>query len=177
MRPRTGRAEGSSRVVILGQSMGANAALAHAGSGRRSDGVVALAPGHVPEVEAWRSAMGPSLKRAREMIAAGQGEEKAWFLDINQGQRREVRTTARSYLSYFDPEGLGAMPLSAAAIQPARALFMAVGQSDRMAAFAEQNIFARAPAHAKSRYVSMAGDHMNIVRLIADPLVDWLKQL
>jgi len=43
------RAKGAKRVVVAGQSMGSNAAVAYASSGFDLDGLVVLSPGHFPE--------------------------------------------------------------------------------------------------------------------------------
>ena len=57
------RARGAASVVIAGHSLGANAALAY---GARNDvkGIVALAPGHLPEVLATRPPIAADLDRS-----------------------------------------------------------------------------------------------------------------
>src|SRR4029077_5466572 len=42
--------KGAKRIIVGGSSMGANAAIAYAASGRQVDGVLALAPGHNPQM-------------------------------------------------------------------------------------------------------------------------------
>ena len=44
------RAKGAKRIVVAGQSMGANAAVAYASSGFPLDALVILSPGHFPEL-------------------------------------------------------------------------------------------------------------------------------
>ena len=56
------RANGARRVVVAGQSMGANAAVAYASSGFALDGLVILSPGHFPEL-GWGSGCNGALKR------------------------------------------------------------------------------------------------------------------
>jgi dienelactone hydrolase len=166
-----------SRIVIEGQSIGANAALAYAASGRPVDAIVALAPGHLPQSNVFRKRLESSVTKAKEMIASGAGSETAGFDDLNQGQLRNVRTSAQSYFSYLDPEGLGNMPKTAAAIATPLPIFMAVGTGDPLAPVAEESIFNRAPKHGKSVYMSVPGGHMETQSASGSALVDWLRSL
>lgn len=171
------RSKGAQRVLVGGHSFGANAAFAYAANGRAVDGIVALAPGHVPERGGFKRALEPSVAKAREMMVAGAGTQSAWFSDVNQGQTKQVRAAAQAFFSYFDPEGLGSMPKMAAAMSTPVPIFMAVGSSDPIADYAENAIFNVAPRHEKSRYVAMAADHANILRLSSSLLASWLKNL
>src|SRR5512137_1159663 len=100
------RKKGAKRIIVAGHSFGANASIAYAASGRDVDGVIAIAPGHCPDLDSF----GASVAKARQMIAKGKGEETASFDDNPQGQSRTISTTAKIYLSFFDPDGLGVMP-------------------------------------------------------------------
>jgi esterase/lipase len=168
---------GAKVIVIGGRSLGANGAIAYAASGRRVNAIFALGPGHVPEREGFRRVVALGVEQARDMIAKDNADEKAWFPDINQGSSRQIRTTARSYLSYFDPDGMASMPKSAAAITTAIPIFMAIGNADVISNYAEKAIFSVAPKHELSRYVALEGDHMNIDRIAAPQLIAWLKSL
>ena len=102
------RANGAKRVVVAGQSLGANAAVAYASSGYDLDGLVVLSPGHFPEGGMGKQ-LRASVERARSMVAANRGADIESFEDINQGKRRSLKMAAATYLSYFDPDGLGAI--------------------------------------------------------------------
>jgi pimeloyl-ACP methyl ester carboxylesterase len=167
--------EGAKSIVVGGHSIGANGALAYASSGRRVLAIFALAPGHVPERGNFKRTVAPGVERARELIAAGTATAKAWFPDVDQGKTRQVRTTAAAYLSYFDPDGIGAMPNSAAKLPRPVPIFMAVGTSDPIAGYAETNIYNAAPPHPKSQYHSLAGDHLSTIRVATPVLLEWLK--
>ena len=97
------RKKGAKRIIVAGHSFGANASIAYAASGREVDGVIAIAPGHCPDLDNF----GASVAKARQMIAKGKAEETASFDDNPQGQHRTISTTAKIYLSFFDPDGLG----------------------------------------------------------------------
>jgi pimeloyl-ACP methyl ester carboxylesterase len=84
------RVSGVKRVVVAGQSMGANAAVAYASSGFDLDGLVILSPGHFPE-RGMGQRLRPSLERARSMVAANRGADFESFDDINQASRGRSR--------------------------------------------------------------------------------------
>lgn len=167
------RAAGAARVAVGGHSFGANAALAFAGSGRKVDAVLAIAPGHVPDL--WRDhpRISASVRRAREMIAAGRAEASASFDDINQGQDRTVRTSARNYLSFFDPDGLGSMPRSAAAIPAPLPMLWIIGGNDRLARRGSVYAYDKAPAHPKSVYSEVSGGHLDTADIGRDEILKW----
>ena len=111
------------------------------------------------------------------MVAKGAGDEKAMFPDLDQGRSRQIRVSAKSYLSYFDPEGMGSMPRSAASIAKPLPVFMFVGVSDPIAGYARTAIFDAAPKHEKSVYAEGPGDHLSTIRIATPTLTAWLKAL
>jgi len=171
------REKGAKHVVVGGLSFGANAALAYAGSGKPVDAIFLLSPGHTPYAGRMRTAVEGSVSKATDMIKSGAASDRAWFADLNQGQTKQVRVSAESYFSYFDPEGLAAMPKMAAAIPNAIPIFLAVGSSDPMSAIAEETIFARSPKHEKSVFTVVSADHIGLASVISPTLIAWLKSL
>lgn len=169
--------KGAKHIIVGGQSIGGNAALAYAASGRKPDAIFVLSPGHTPDRGPTRTALEPSVIKAKTLIDAGAGQEKQWFEDINQGKSKQVRMSAQSYLSYFDPTGMGSMTKSAAAIAHALPLFMAVGAEDRIAGYAEEGIFKKAQAHAQSLYLSVQADHEGVPAVAAPALIAWLQSI
>lgn len=169
--------QGAKRIVVGGHSLGANAAIAYAASGRSVAAIFAIGPGHIPERGGFRKLVTSGVEQARDMIAKGAGDEKASFPDINQGRTREIRTTANAYLSYFDPDGIAAMPRSAAAIPKPLPIFMAVGDSDPITGYARTAIYDAAPPHEKSVYIDGPGDHFSTIRIVTPKLVAWLKSV
>lgn len=168
------QAGGATRLVVGGHSLGANAALAYAASGRPLAGVFALSPGHVPEGGGFRREVASGVQKAREMIDKGAGEEKAWFPDTNQGRTRQVHTTANAYLSYFDPQGIASMLNSCRRIPPGVPLFMAVGESEGILPYARDTLFPAAPRNEHSMFIAVPGDHFSAPRAAAPKLVEWM---
>ncbi len=169
------RARGAKRVIVAGQSLGANAAVAYASSGRSVDGLVLLSPGHFPE-SGMGKRLNPSIERARSLMAANKGSQLATFEDINQGQIRVVRTTARNYFSYFDPEGLGAMTRNIRKLPKPLPLMLVIGSDDPFLP-ESRAMFDSAPSSPASRYLVLDGDHFSVPGAVSGELLKWLGTL
>jgi dienelactone hydrolase len=167
------RKNGAKRIIVAGQSFGANASIAYAASGRKVDGVMAIAPGHAPDLQNF----GASVAKARQMMAEGKGEETVSFDDNNQGQNRIVTTTAKIYLSYFDPDGLGAMPRSAAAIPKPVPFLWVVGTHDLMYSKGKDYVFNKVPKHPQNTYLVVNADHSTTPVVAASQIVEWIMSL
>jgi esterase/lipase len=167
------RKKGAKHIIVAGQSFGANASIAYAASGREIDGVMALAPGHMPDVQKF----GASVEKARQMIAEGKAEETASFADNNQGKDMPISTSAKIYLSYFDPNGLGAMPKSASAIPKPVPFLWVVGTDDQIYRRGEDYVFNKVPKHPKNRYLVVNGDHSTTPVVAASQIIEWIMSL
>jgi pimeloyl-ACP methyl ester carboxylesterase len=167
------RKHGAKRIIVAGHSIGANASIAYAASGREVDGVVAIAPGHVPDLQNF----GASVARARQMIADGKADETGPFDDSNQGQDRIINTTAKIYLSFFDPVGMGSMPQSASAIPKPVPFLWVVGTQDRTIRYGESYAFSKVPKHASNKYLVVGADHRGAPDVAATQIVEWIMSL
>jgi esterase/lipase len=169
------RQKGGTRIIAAGQSMGANAAVAYASSGFALDGLVLLSPGHFPELGMGKRLRG-SLDRAMSRVAANRGHEMDTFDDLNQGKQRSLRMAAATYVSYFDPEGLGAMTKNITRIPKPVPIFLAIGKADPF--FSESKaLFDSAPPHTASRYVALDTDHFSMPKVVGAELIKWLDSL
>lgn len=171
------RQQGAKKILVGGHSFGANAAIAYAGSGREVDGILAIAPGHVPDLMSFRNALGDSVTKARQMISDGKGNEADTFDDLNQGQLKSIHTRANIYLSYFDPEGMGAMPLNAAKLKRPVPLLWVVGNTDTILKQGEAYVFNRIPPHPHNKYLIIEGTHKNTPTRAATHIVEWIASL
>ena len=166
------RANGVKRVVVAGQSMGANAAVAYASSGFDLDGLVILSPGHFPEGGMGKR-LRPSLERAKSMVAANRGSDSDSFDDTNQGKQRALKMAAGIYVSYFDPDGLGAATKNIKKLSKPVPVLLAIGTADPF--YPESKaMFDSAPAHPLSRYVALDTDHFNMPKVVSAELLKWL---
>lgn len=167
------RKEGARRIIIAGHSFGANASIAYASSGRELDGVIAIAPGHAPDLQNFNA----SVAKARQMIANGKADETASFDDKNQGRNRTISTTAKIYLSYFDPDGLGIMPKNAAAIPKPVPFLWVVGTHDLMYRQGENYVFNKVPKHPRNTYLVVDADHSGTPEVAASQIIEWIMSL
>ena len=171
------KSRGAQRIVVGGQSLGANVALIY---GSRRDGlagIVTTAPGHTPDLSQVKDKIAPHVARAKNLVAEGKGARKERFDDINQGKVQQVTASAEIYASWMDPDGAAVIPKSAAALRPNTPLLWVVGDDDAMARRGEAYAFAKAPAHPKSAYKVVGGGHFDTPKGAATIVVDWLKGL
>ena len=112
------------------------------------------------------------------MIAEGKAEEMASFDDNNQGQDRTISTTAKIYLSYFDPDGLGVMPKSAAAIpKPVPFSMGRWNATILMYRQGENYVFNKVPKHPRNTYLVVNADHRTTPEVAASQIVEWIMSL
>jgi pimeloyl-ACP methyl ester carboxylesterase len=167
------RQRGVTALVIAGHSLGANGALAY-GARNTVKGVVALAPGHRPEVLARRPRIAEDLERARRLVAEGRGDRPTNFADYNGSLVIAVTASPAAYLSFFAPDSPAVMPDNAARLKAP--LLYVVGSGDPLQRGPEE-IFAKAPPHPLNRYVTVRADHFDTSAAAAGTLVEWLKQM
>ena len=170
------RRAGATRVVLVGQSLGACAALSYAARRRDVDQLCLVSPGHVPSRAFARGgAVHDSIAEARTLVAAGHGAEVRTFNDENQGEKLSVRMRADAYLTYFDPEGDAEMSRMAPLVPPGIPVLTVVGTGDPIFSWGKRAIFDRLPANPRSRYVEANGDHFSTGAAAAGVIAEWVK--
>jgi pimeloyl-ACP methyl ester carboxylesterase len=165
------------RVLLVGHSFGANAALSYLTIFDDVDGIILLAPGHTPKYMFNQQMNLSTLEQAQELIKNGKGAEKVSFVDLNQGRTESQRASAESFYSYFNPEGLGNMSRSAKLIKKSVPILMVVGTKDPLFPNAEQNIYLMAPKNSYSKYIVIEADHGSTPNLSVNQVKDWIKTL
>jgi pimeloyl-ACP methyl ester carboxylesterase len=168
------RARGATAIVVAGHSLGGNAALAYGARHDGLKGVIGIAPAHFPERMIRNPAIAASLARAQAMIAAGKGDERDTFTDVNVGAPISVQATARNFASFFGADSAGIMPANAAKLT-APLLYLA-GSSDPTQPGPDY-AFAKAPPNPLNRYVTLSSGHFNAADAAADAVLAWLKDL
>ena len=171
------RAADYKRVLLSGHSFGANATLAYLNIYDDIDGAILLAPGHTPKYMFNQQMNLATLEQAQELIKNGKGVEKVNFVDLNQGRSESLRTSAESFYSYFDPEGLGNMSRSARLIKKSVPILMVVGTKDPLFPNAEKNIYLMAPKNPYSKYIVVDADHGSTPNLSVNQVNDWIGTL
>jgi len=165
---------GATAIVVLGMSLGGNAALGFAARRRGLKAVIALAPAHAPEFLSRRPEIAQSIARAQAAAAAGKGDEKATFDDVDLGKIFSVNTTPTIYLSFFGPNSPAVMPDNAAHLTAP--LLMVSGNNDPTQRNAG-NIFADAPFDPRSEHETVEADHLGTPAASAVVVPSWLKML
>ena len=171
------KSKGATKIIVGGHSMGANAAIGYGTIRDGLAGILAVAPGHVPDVGGYQKRIGHDWQRARDMVEAGKGKEKAEFKDRNQGENSEMEFTAEIYLSWYDPEGSAVMPDNVSALKPNTPLMWAVGTDDRMYERGEDYAFSEAPEHPKNSYTVVDGGHKATPEVAQEQILNWLISL
>jgi pimeloyl-ACP methyl ester carboxylesterase len=167
---------GAQKIVVIGHSLGANAAIGYGARRKGLHGVVALAPGHLPEAWALRLRTSGAIANAKKMIAAGKGNVRMSFPDLAQGIPFQVRATPEVYLSMFDPDGPAVMPKNAAAMADVPLLWI-VGVADPMVLHGKDYVYGRGVRHPKSKYTVTASMHLSTPYQSRGQIIEWLKGL
>ena len=171
------RSRGATGVALLGMSLGGNAALAYGATRQGLKAVITLVPGHAPEFLGRRPEIAQSLQRAHALIAAGQGDVRTVFADVNTRTSSfnfSVTTTPNIYVSFFAPDSLAAMPVNAARLT-APLLYIAATNDPTQRGPAY--IFAHASENPHNRYVTVNSDHIGTPAVSLQIVLGWLKSL
>jgi len=171
------RDRGAEKIVLAGHSLGAAGGL-HYVTHKRVDGFIAIAPGHSPEGGKLRDMFADSVAKAREMVAKGEGGEKAWFDDFNTGNRaRQVSMAAQVYLDFFAPDGPMNFTGNAANILPGTNVLWVVPTREEPGL---KSLSARAlpliPASVKVQKVEVEADHMGAPEKSGESALAWIRE-
>jgi pimeloyl-ACP methyl ester carboxylesterase len=174
------RQDGATAIVIGGVSLGGNAALFFAAThGNEVAGVIGLSPADDPVRKARRPEVAAALDRARALVAAGKGDMKDVFADVNTGAQGSyamaLNTTANIYLSFYDPGGPAAMASTVAKLTVP--LLWVAGSEDPTQRDAKSLYFDHAPANPKSAYVPVTANHLTAADAAKDAVLKWLAAL
>ena len=167
------KSRGASVIVIAGQSLGANAAIAYGVSRKHVAGIIGMAPAHDPQQFGRRKSIVESLARARSLVAKGKGNVPAAFADVNTGRDFSVKTTPTIYLSFFSPDGPAALRANTARLRVP--LLWIAGKAD----FTQNNaraIFGTA-RNPKNLYQTVSTDHLRTPDASAGVILPWLKRI
>ncbi len=170
------RERGASFIVVMGMSLGGNAALAYGARREGLKGIIAIVPAPAPEfLSNAVPEINKSLRDARELVAAGKGDVRTEFSDRNTGKPHFlVNATPTAYLSFFAPDSPGVMPDNAAKLKvPLLIVSATFDQSQRSV----PNVFARAPKNPMNRFVVLQTDHRGALKEGRSTIMHWLKEL
>ena len=171
------RKKGAEKIVVLGNSLGANAAIRAGVIFDGLDAIVAMAPGHTPEDSGIREILDPDIRFAKAKIESGAGQDMIRFEDFNQGQKIPLEVPAANFLSWFDPEGKAVMGLNAPKIKNGTAFLWIAGRNDRISDGTGKNIFNSVPPNPKSKFIHVEGGHKDVRKYGKEIIINWIKAL
>lgn len=172
------RAQGATRIVVIGHSLGACVGLAYAVERGNLAGLVMLAPGHNPAGR-YRSndKARKDIDHARALVEQGKGNQTMTGSDANQGSNITMSVRAAVYYSWQNPAGLASMPHEAPRLPASTPLLMVVGDGDPMSGRAEGLIYKPAAKNPYSRYVTNGSGHIETPMAAAKVTTDWVLGL
>jgi pimeloyl-ACP methyl ester carboxylesterase len=159
------RQSGASRIFLAGHSQGAVFAI-HYATKHPLDGLVLIAAGGSVATPFYRKQIGASVDRARQLVAEGKGKVPGEFEEFEGGKGHwNVRTTAETYLSWFDAGGAMNLMKSAAALPKNLPVLQVTPTGDYPALLrAKQELFDALPAHPLKRLHEPVSNHRNAPR-------------
>jgi pimeloyl-ACP methyl ester carboxylesterase len=172
--------QGANRIVIIGHSLGGNAAIGYAARRPGLAGIVVLAPGHLPEADPLRSYVSDAVTRAKQLVAAGQGNVPQSFPDMAQSIPLPTTASPIVYLSMFDPDGPAVIPKNAAVMGAAAVpvpLLWAVGKLDPIDSRGPEYAFNAAAKNPKSKYIEVFAGHLTTPLVAHRQVVEWINSL
>lgn len=173
----TFKSRGVSRIYVIGTSFGANGSIAYAAYGKHPiDGVVAIAPGQITDHPNFSKNFARDVAIARDKVKAGMGDEVANYTDTNAGLKKPIDMKASTFLSYFDPSGMGAISISSKKVTQKIPLMVLIGGSHDIAVPLGKNyFFSNWSEHPKNIYATLDGaEHFTAPEFAIDPILKWL---
>ena len=169
--------EGIKKIVLVGHSIGANAAIAYQSYIGNADAIVAITPGHIPNLMCKRDKRHEYLvKKAEDSIKKNTGTTLIEFVDLNCGNRKKFTLPADIFFSYFNPVGLGHMSDTIKKFKKVTPLLYIEGSEDHIH-IGPEPIFSKAPHYALNTYVLTSGNHMNTPEISSKQITEWLSFL
>jgi pimeloyl-ACP methyl ester carboxylesterase len=172
------RAQGARRIVVGGQSLGANVALSYAVARQNVAGVVMAAPGHSPIGSYRNPSIKDSIDQAAQLVKSGQASQPFSGLDDNQGSSIRMSTTAGVYAAWLNPRGQVSMPVQAPLLPASIPVMVIIGTKDPGFGYMENSVYKPAAKNPYSKFLVIdGGDHRNTDQAASQRIVDWIKGL
>ncbi len=171
------RDRGAQKICIAGHSSGATGAIFYS-TQSKIDCIIPLAPGPFTSFPKYRDRVKDDINKASEMIANGQGDEKAWFTDLNSGNRSKLlRMSAKIFLEQNGPDGPGDNDRNVALILPGTAVLWVVSSGEDQPRRSNQDdAFKRIPDTSSKTFLEVPGEHMNMPDNAVGPAIEWMKK-
>jgi len=175
------KGEGATSVVLGGTSLGAMAALTYAATHDNLIGVVAIVPASDPLDPAPFPAFAASLKKARDLIKAGKGDEPTALTDIVTGGTDVALNVSPALFESFhgpdSPMSTVVNGLEKFALPKIRVpVLWVAGTRDPSQSIAPE-AFTKIPANPLSKFVRIDADHAGASDAAGPAVTAWLATL
>lgn len=169
---------GASRIFLAGHSQGAVFAV-HYATKYPLDGLILIAPGGNVATRFYQKQIGASVARARQLVAEDKGKAPGEFDEFEGGKGHwTLRTTAETYLSWFDPDGAMNLMKSAAALPKDLPVLQVTPTGDYPALLrTKQELFDALPAHPLKQLHEPVSDHRGAPRNAAAEIARWIGEV
>ena len=154
------KANGATKIVIAGQSMGGDAALVYAAYHGHIDGIILLSPAHAPDSSYFLQNFGADIAKAKAMM----------------GTPYTRHMKAAIYYSFFNPDGIGAMQKAASMVSSDIPVLYVKASQDRYALH-KSFLYDKLPENSLSRYIVVNSDHLGIPLAAVPEMLSWLQTL
>jgi len=169
------RREGIKKMVLIGHSLGANAAIAYQSHIGDADAIVAITPGHVPYLMCKKDKHHEYVvKKAEDNLKRNKNKTLIDFIDLNCDIHKKFTLPADIFFSYFNPAGLGHMPETIKKFKKSIPLLYIEGATDHIHV-GPDCVFSRAPYHPLSAYMLASGNHFTAAEISSKQITSWLN--
>lgn len=170
---------GKSKVVVVGHSMGAMAALEYGARGVPSSvvGLISVAAGHDPNnAGKLRSLTEDAAESACTAMKLGKGADKSNYPEMNMGKKYSIDASAEYYCTYYS---VNEYPDS---LQIARDIktptFILSASEDRLThIYSHEEIFLSLPDNDLNYHETLPGKHKSVLFKSVDAINGWISRL
>jgi pimeloyl-ACP methyl ester carboxylesterase len=172
------RGKGAKALFVSGLSQGGLFAL-HFGNAHHVNGIIAIAPGGNVANAVFAENLGDTLESARQLVAAGKGNEKVRLLDFESSKGRfPIVTTPAIYLDWFDPAG-AMNQMAAVKHMAADVPVLYIAPTNDYAGLIKVNpgMYAALPPNALSKFYQPDATHTGSPPASLDEILRWMKEV
>jgi pimeloyl-ACP methyl ester carboxylesterase len=172
------RRKGAKKVFVIGHSQGGVFAL-HLAGRIAADGVVTIAPGGSTANRYFYERVSDSFTRAKELVAAGKGNEPAELYDFENARGNyPVKSTPAVYVTWFDPTGAMSQERAVKAVNPNMPILW-VGPTRDYPGLLKSSLplYGDLPKNPQTRLYQPNADHRGAPTAAADEIARWMREV
>ena len=172
------RKKGAKKVFVIGHSQGGVFTL-HLAGRIKADGFVTIAPGGSTANAYFYERISSSFTRAKELVAAGKGNEPAELYDFENARGNyPVKSTPAVYVTWFDPAGAMSQERAVKAVNPDVPILW-VGPTRDYPGLLKMSLplYGDLPKNPQTRLYQPNADHRGAPTVAADEIARWMREI